>query len=92
MQNKLSPLTLFSPGKLKVLLSLGFKESIQQAYQQENDIFKAARKIAAISNTLLMDMGSKFKVLIQQKGINIGKLAGLEHCLPFDVHNKALLI
>ena len=25
MQNKLSPLTLFSPGKLKVLLSLGFK-------------------------------------------------------------------
>lgn len=74
------------------LLSMGFKETIQQAYEQENDIFKAAKKIAAISNALLVDMGSKFKVLIQQKGINSVKLKGLESCLPLTTNKNNWLI
>ena len=59
------------------LLALGFKEYLNQAMSYENDIALAAKKASVISHTLLMDMGRKFKVLIQEKGICEKRLAGL---------------
>lgn len=52
------------------LLSMGFKELLQQMFTQENDVIQAARKISFLSHTLLIDMGSKFKFLIQEKNTN----------------------
>ncbi|AOM80675.1 FkbM family methyltransferase [Pedobacter steynii] len=46
MKNKLSPLTLFQPGKLKVLLSLGFK-----GYLADKGWFEAYRTKSSISET-----------------------------------------
>ena len=61
------------------LLAMGFKEFIQQAFFHENNLMQAARKIAVLSHTLLIDMGSKYKFLIQQKGVNGKRLSGLNH-------------
>ena len=41
----------------------------RELLEKEKDIFQAARKASFITKTLLLDMGTKFKVLIQQKGI-----------------------
>lgn len=51
------------------LLELGFKEHLRKALSAENDPVTAIRKEIFLTQTLLMDMGMKFKVLIQQKGI-----------------------
>lgn len=59
------------------LLSLGFREYLNQAMSYEKDVSMAAKKAAIINHTLLMDMGRKFKVLIQEKGICEKRLAGL---------------
>ena len=59
------------------LLALGFREYINKAMSYEKDIVMAAMKASIISHTLLMDMGRKFKVLIQEKGFCEKKLAGL---------------
>jgi SAM-dependent MidA family methyltransferase len=59
------------------LLSLGFREYLNQAMSYEKDIAMAAKKASIISHTLLMDMGRKFKVLIQEKGLCEKRLAGL---------------
>jgi len=50
------------------LLSMGFNDFIQKVYSQEEDITKAAQKVSILSHALLIDMGSKFKFLIQEKG------------------------
>lgn len=52
------------------LLSMGFKEPIQQMFINEDDVVQAAQKISFLSHTLLIDMGSKFKFLIQEKNTN----------------------
>ncbi|TCK84964.1 class I SAM-dependent methyltransferase [Albibacterium bauzanense] len=49
------------------LLSMGFTELIQQMITHEDDVIQAARKISFLNHTLLIDMGSKFKFLIQKK-------------------------
>ncbi|SMC94652.1 class I SAM-dependent methyltransferase [Pedobacter nyackensis] len=59
------------------LMSLGFREQLVRLFSKDNNVLQAAAKVAAISHTLLMDMGSKYKVLIQQKGLNGQKLTGL---------------
>ncbi len=59
------------------LLALGFTESIQHAYSQETDVGQAARKVAQLSHTLLVDMGRKFKILFQGKGVTGKRLSGL---------------
>lgn len=69
------------------LLALGFTESIQHAYCQETDVGKAARKVAQLSHTLLVDMGRKFKILLQGKGVTGEHLSGLSLAgerKPFD--------
>jgi SAM-dependent MidA family methyltransferase len=64
------------------LISLGFKDYLLKAGEQENDVIKAAREVAFLTRTLLIDMGNRFKVLIQQKGIpanKVSQLKGLAH-------------
>jgi SAM-dependent MidA family methyltransferase len=51
------------------LLSLGFRDHLLQTAGPGKNMFEAARNASLITHTLLMDMGTKFKVLIQQKGI-----------------------
>lgn len=49
------------------LISLGFREQLLKILSQEQDVILAAQKAINISRILLMDMGSKYKVLIQEK-------------------------
>jgi SAM-dependent MidA family methyltransferase len=59
------------------LTALGFRQQLLEALSGEQDIIRAARLAAAINHTLLVDMGSKYKVLIQGKGVDLNKLSGL---------------
>jgi len=60
------------------LLSLGFKSYLHNIVSKSKDIVKAALQEALLTRTLLLDMGQKFKVLIQQKGIRQAPLSGLQ--------------
>lgn len=51
------------------LLHMGFNEWLMKAFSTEKDIALAARKIAMLRHALIMDMGCKFKILIQEKGM-----------------------
>lgn len=59
------------------LLALGFNQAIQEAFAGEANILQAARSVSQLSRTLLLDMGRKFKVLIQHKGVSDQRLTGL---------------
>ncbi|RTY89810.1 class I SAM-dependent methyltransferase [Flavobacterium sp. GT3R68] len=61
----------------RFLLGLGFKEYLRQQEEKNENISQAALKEAILTHTFLMDMGTKFKVLIQQKGIATRELSGL---------------
>lgn len=63
------------------LMSFGFREYLIKSLAEEKDVVQAASQAAAISHTLLLDMGSKYKVLIQQKGMKSEKLSGLACCI-----------
>jgi SAM-dependent MidA family methyltransferase len=52
------------------LLSLGFHDYLRENCAKEEDVLKAAMTQARLIHTLLVDMGTKFKVLIQQKGFD----------------------
>ncbi|MCD0468706.1 class I SAM-dependent methyltransferase [Flavobacterium sp. JAS] len=56
------------------LLALGFKELLRKSVSFDQD---SIRKEILLTHTLLMDMGQKFKVLIQKKGVANGQLSGL---------------
>jgi SAM-dependent MidA family methyltransferase len=58
------------------LLNLGFKDHLRKT--AVGDAIQLAMKETMLTHTLLIDMGSKFKVLIQQKGIPEGQLSGLK--------------
>ncbi len=62
------------------LLALGFKEYLRKVLDEElgQDIMSMVKKESFLTHTLLMDMGLKFKVLIQQKGISNKELSGLK--------------
>jgi SAM-dependent MidA family methyltransferase len=60
------------------LLALGFKEHLRKSVTFDEDPVRAIRKEIFLTHTLLMDMGMKFKVLIQQKGIAGRQLSGLD--------------
>jgi len=49
------------------LLNMGFNDYLNQTFSKETDIVQAAKKASIIRHKLLFDMGSKFKVLLQQK-------------------------
>ena len=59
------------------LLAMGLNDSLEQAFSGETNIVQAARYVAQLRHTLLVDMGTKFKVLIQQKGLTAQPLSGL---------------
>jgi hypothetical protein len=46
----------------------------------EQDVVIAAQKAVHIARVLLMDMGSKYKVLIQGKNVAQNRLSGLGIC------------
>lgn len=62
------------------LLALGFKDYLRKTLSAEGgqDVMSMVKKESFITHTLLMDMGLKFKVLIQQKGIEKKHLSGLK--------------
>ncbi|MET3114752.1 SAM-dependent MidA family methyltransferase [Pedobacter sp. CG_S7] len=49
------------------LLELGFKDALVESFSLEKNVLLAAGQVSLISHTLLYDMGSKYKVLIQEK-------------------------
>ncbi|WP_222536716.1 class I SAM-dependent methyltransferase [Pedobacter polysacchareus] len=51
------------------LLQMGFNDWVMEAFSEEKDVALAAKKIALLRHALIMDMGYKFKVLIQEKGM-----------------------
>jgi SAM-dependent MidA family methyltransferase len=65
-QNGLSCCGLASQAQF--LLSLGFHDHLRKTCTAEEDVVQLAMTQARLTHTLLVDMGTKFKVLIQQKG------------------------
>src|SRR5678815_2298613 len=63
------------------LLGLGLTEHLRKLEEKEKDNFEVRKKLMLL-HTLLMSMGKKFKVLIQQKGLNNPFLSGLQFCQP----------
>jgi len=59
------------------LKALGFRDYLKKIQEPGQDYLNH-RKESFLTQTLLEDMGSKFKVLIQQKGMPKKKLLGLE--------------
>jgi SAM-dependent MidA family methyltransferase len=51
------------------LMRLGFKEQLRAMMMPNENIMEAVREEAFLTYTLLLDMGTKFKVLIQEKGM-----------------------
>jgi SAM-dependent MidA family methyltransferase len=62
----------------RFLQNLGFTKILQQHVQPENGVHNL-KNYLMLSQTLLMDMGSKFKVLVQQKGVPDVTLSGLRY-------------
>lgn len=58
------------------LSSLDFREQLLNILAKEQDVVTAAKKAVMLSHTLLMDMGNKYKVLIQEKGVKPNRLKG----------------
>jgi len=70
------------------LLLLDFRQVLFSMLSTEQDVVRASRKAAAISRMLLIDMGSKFKVLVQQKGMDKTKLTGFPYPNPKAIRYK----
>jgi SAM-dependent MidA family methyltransferase len=60
------------------LLALGFKEYLRNTADLTGNVAQLAMQEVMLTHTLLVDMGSKFKVLIQQKGMPVAELSGLK--------------
>jgi SAM-dependent MidA family methyltransferase len=59
------------------LLGLGFDKFIRSQAQIQTTSLLDHRKYAFLRYTMLVEMGNKYKVLIQQKGMPKNKLSGL---------------
>ena len=62
----------------RFLLALGFKENNSKTEVIGDNAIQLVREEAFLTQTLLVDMGTKFKVLIQQKGVPTNDLLGLK--------------
>jgi len=49
------------------LLEQGFRKALEESFSTEKNVLQAARQVAIINHTLLYEMGTKYKVLIQEK-------------------------
>ncbi|HJS53154.1 MAG TPA: SAM-dependent methyltransferase [Chitinophagaceae bacterium] len=65
----------------RFLLGLGLTQYLRKLEETEKGSFEIRKKIMLL-HTLLMSMGKKFKVLIQQKGLQKPVLSGLKFCQP----------
>jgi SAM-dependent MidA family methyltransferase len=62
------------------LLGLGLTEMFRKIEEKERNSY--TKKKLLMLHTLLMSMGKKIKVLIQQKGLHHPVLSGLKFCQP----------
>jgi len=60
------------------LLALGLVDHLREIEKSGNHNYEDNRKKAFLINSLLMDMGTKLKILIQHKGIERPQLSGLK--------------
>ena len=60
------------------LLAMGYRDYVISTAEPGKNMIETAKKIALLNHTLLIDMGNKFKVLIQQKGISNQKESQLQ--------------
>jgi len=63
------------------LLSLGLTEHLRKLEEKERNNLEISKNLSMIHN-LLMSMGKKIKVLVQQKGLNHPFLSGLKFTQP----------
>ena len=63
------------------LSGLGLTEYLRKLELKEKNNFDFRKKFMLL-HTLLLSMGRKFKVLIQQKGLQKPRLSGLQFCQP----------
>ncbi|AXY74702.1 hypothetical protein D3H65_12225 [Paraflavitalea soli] len=61
------------------LLGLDFKDCLRKTLAAGQDKLKAIWQEALLTRTLLLDMGMRFKVLIQHKGMTGKRIAGLTY-------------
>ena len=61
------------------LLALDFKDCLRKTLAAGEDKLKATWQEAMLTRTFLLDMGMRFKVLIQHKGMGGRKLSGLAY-------------
>ncbi len=66
------------------LLSLGLADHLRKKERDGKPLDTDELKKVSLIHTLLTDMGSKLKVLIQQKGLNHPQLSGLKFCSRLD--------
>ena len=59
------------------LLALGFCQALELAFSRETNVWQAARQASRLRQALLVDMGLKFKCLVQSKGVDGQVLSGL---------------
>ncbi len=59
------------------LLGLGFKEYLRKSTSSNKSLIEKIERETRLTQLLLLDMGTKFKILIQQKGKVSGELSGL---------------
>jgi SAM-dependent MidA family methyltransferase len=60
------------------LLALGFNNYLREILNDGTDLLANAKKESVLKHTFLIEMGSKYKVLIQRKGMLHKPLLGLE--------------
>jgi SAM-dependent MidA family methyltransferase len=60
------------------LLALDFKDYLRKNAPETGDVVQLAMDEVRLTRTLLVDMGSEFKVLIQEKGAYSSALSGLK--------------
>lgn len=68
------------------LLSLGYRDYIGKRRITTENIFAIARQEAHNAHTLLVEMGTKYKVLVQKKGVGDCELTGLQLVCDQSLH------
>ena len=61
------------------LLRLGIKEYFISMFSESENVVEMARMESRLTQLLLIEMGSRFRVLIQKKGNVPGDLSGIKH-------------
>ena len=66
-------------GQANFLLALAGEEPLPQQHSPGGNVMEMVKREAFIKHTLLVDMGSKYQVLIQQKGLGNVEVLGLRY-------------